>query len=329
MEKVLFEKARPVFLRGLSGEKNITASFRAVFRAAAGEEWRLRITASSAYRVWLNGEFAGYGPARAAHGYYRMDELPLTPQYDAEENRLVIEVAGYNVGGYYWLDQPAFVQAELCCDGSPARYTAVGEGGFAARRMTERMQRTQRFSFQRPFTEVYCLNGAYAFWQQHGGDGEPVEELPPRTVIPRGIPLPSYSLWPAREVTARGKLGYGNRPQRVFDDRSLTQISEICKGFPKKELTCCLSDEVQALSFAPSGGPCAFGEGAAVPADGYMLLDFGKNKSGFIRLELSCTASCTLYLLFDEVLCGGRYRLSAQRLLRGRKAGACGGRAHI
>lgn len=68
MEKVLFEKARPVFLRGMSGEKNITASFRAVFRAAAGEEWRLRITASSAYRVWLNGEFAGYGPARAAHG---------------------------------------------------------------------------------------------------------------------------------------------------------------------------------------------------------------------------------------------------------------------
>lgn len=305
MEKVLFEKARPVFLRGMSGEKNITAWFRAVFRAAAGEEWRLRITASSAYRVWLNGEFAGYGPARAAHGYYRMDELPLTPQYDTEENRLVIEVAGYNVGGYYWLDQPAFVQAELCCDGSPARYTAVGEGGFAARRMTERMQRTQRFSFQRPFTEVYCLDGAYASWQQHGGDGEPVEELPPRTVIPRGIPLPSYSLWPAREVTARGKLGYGNRPQRVFDDRSLTQISEICKGFPKKELTCCLSDEVQALSFAPSGSPCAFGEGAAVPADGYVLLDFGKNKSGFIRLELSCTASCTLYLLFDEVLCGG------------------------
>lgn len=60
-----------------------------------------------------------------------------------------------------------------------------------------------------------------------------------------------------------------------------------------------------------------------------MLLDFGKNKSGFIRLELSCTASCTLYLLFDEVLCGDDIDFLRSGCCAGRKAGACGGRAHI
>lgn len=66
-------------------------------------------------------------------GYYRMDELPLTPQYDAEENRLVIEVAGYNVGGYYWRISRLLCRRSFAATASPARYTAVGEGGFAAR----------------------------------------------------------------------------------------------------------------------------------------------------------------------------------------------------
>ena len=37
---------------------------------------------------------------RGPHGYYRMDELDLSPHLRAGQNVLAIEVAGYNVNSY-------------------------------------------------------------------------------------------------------------------------------------------------------------------------------------------------------------------------------------
>lgn len=312
-EDFVFQKARPVFLKGMAEEKNVMAAFRAVFHPQPQEDWTLRIAGSSAYRIWLNGRFAGYGPARAAHGFYRADEIPLGPLLSrADENVLVIEVAGYNAGGYYLLDQPSFLQAEVCREGCPVLYTASGEGGFAAWRIIQRMQRVQRFSFQRPFVEVYHLDGAYDAWKVGGGAeavretaGATVEEVEEKRLIARGIPLPFFALWPVERVAARGRVQYGQQPDRPFRDRSLTEISDICKGFPQAELECCLSEEVQSIACLPAARESPWTGEAQVDQDGFLLLDFGKNKSGFLGLTLECRERCRLYLVFDEVLCGG------------------------
>jgi hypothetical protein len=78
MNAVAFQCARPSWLRGRETEMNLTVGFRAAFEAAGVTGARLRIAGSSFYRIWLNGCFLGYGPARAAHGFYRVDEWPLT-----------------------------------------------------------------------------------------------------------------------------------------------------------------------------------------------------------------------------------------------------------
>ena len=57
----------------------------------------LTLAASTLYRVWVNGKFVAAGPARAVHGFYRVDELDLTEQLNKTENIIVIEVVGYNV----------------------------------------------------------------------------------------------------------------------------------------------------------------------------------------------------------------------------------------
>ncbi|HLA40421.1 MAG TPA: hypothetical protein VJ417_10505, partial [Candidatus Glassbacteria bacterium] len=112
-----FDRARPVWPAGQEREMNLTAGFRAVFSQPAGVPVRLRITGSSVYRVWLNGRFVHYGPARAAHGFYRLDEVNLTPFMRRGDNLLAVELAGYNVNSYYLLDQPSFLQAEIIAEG--------------------------------------------------------------------------------------------------------------------------------------------------------------------------------------------------------------------
>ena len=98
------KKAIPVWAEGREKEMNLTLGFRGAFEAKEKQNSVLRITASSLYRVHLNGEFIGYGPARAAHGYFRVDEYDLSKFLADGESLISIEVAGYNVNSYYTLD---------------------------------------------------------------------------------------------------------------------------------------------------------------------------------------------------------------------------------
>jgi len=114
--KVLFCSARPIWPKGRQTEKNLFVGFRAGFKRPKSGAAVLRITGSSVYRIFLNGDFLGHGPARGPHGYWRVDQWPLK-DLRAAENVLAIEVAGYNVNSYYLLDQPSFIQAEIVAEG--------------------------------------------------------------------------------------------------------------------------------------------------------------------------------------------------------------------
>ena len=120
-----------------------------------GGEATLYLAASTLYRLWVNGAFAGAGPARAAHGYYCVDCVELTDRLNREKNVVVIEVLGCNVNTYDTLDQPSFLTAEILRDHQPVLWT--GDSHFQAYDLKQRVQRIQRYSFQRAFTECYHL----------------------------------------------------------------------------------------------------------------------------------------------------------------------------
>ena len=106
MRKFYFEKAQAIWADGRSEEMNCELSFRTVI--PKGEETETFLAASSIYRLWVNGEFICAGPARAAHGWYRVDEICLSPFLTEDRNYVVTEVLGYNVNSYDTLDQPLF-----------------------------------------------------------------------------------------------------------------------------------------------------------------------------------------------------------------------------
>ena len=84
--KTAFIAARPVWIAGRETEKNVTALF--VAKIGRGEA-RIDLTASCIYRMFVNGRFVEYGPARGPHGYFRIDRVDLTPYCTEEENYLL------------------------------------------------------------------------------------------------------------------------------------------------------------------------------------------------------------------------------------------------
>ena len=112
-EAVSFVSAKPVWIEGREKERNVFAGFRATVDGKAAEDAVLRLTGCTICRVFVNGEFLGYGPARGPHGYDRVDEWPLKGRCKPGRNVIAIEVAGYNANSYYFIDQPSYLQAEI------------------------------------------------------------------------------------------------------------------------------------------------------------------------------------------------------------------------
>ena len=301
------KQAVPVWAEGCEKEMNLNLGFRASFIAKPGENATIRISASTLYRMYINGNFVGSGPARAAHGYFRIDEFPVGHFLKESENILAIEVAGYNVNSYYTLDQPSFLLAETEVDGKIVLATGRGDD-FEAFQIEERLQKVERYSFQRPFTEYYRMTEGYDRWRT--STDVPLErvvltDFPPVQLLPRHVAMPTFDVQEPIEVHSTGTIKKIT-PENYQKDRSLAAISDILKGFRENELEVFpVSQEIQEIvtesqeiiskSFASSGI-------ASLKKNEFNIYDFGTNFSGFIGARIKCLEPTRLIFYFDEIL---------------------------
>lgn len=307
-EPELMKEAVPVWAEGRETEMNLTLGFQGVFQAEENSGFILRITASTLYRVFLNGEFLGYGPARTAHGFFRMDEYNIGDVAKAGENILAIEVVGYNVNTYYTLDQPSFLQAELESEGNIVLATG-DDRGFKAFELKERLQKVERYSFQRPFTEYYRLDESFDDWKTSADISlTPVKlaEQAGGELIPRNLPMPDFETLRPVELYAEGMI-YFQKPDRYYKDRSLVRISNTFKGYPEPEIEVLPSQRMQEITTQTmtqvsekySGNPVVLAENE------FATFDFGTNLSGFIGSRITCSEPSTIIFHFDEILTDG------------------------
>ena len=112
-----FAAATPVWVAGAEREMNAFYGFSAAFDTQKGERPVLRLSAGAIARVWVNGRFAGYGPARAPEGYMRVDEWPLGDFVNGGRNVVAIEVSNPAVNTFYLPEQSGFLFAEVVSGG--------------------------------------------------------------------------------------------------------------------------------------------------------------------------------------------------------------------
>ncbi len=311
-EPAAFVSAAPVWAEGRETEINVQMGFRAVLDLSAEQaqaaDLSLRATGSTLYRCFVNGEFLGYGPARAGRGQYRVDAWPLAGRVRAGRNVVAVEVAGYNTNSYYVLDQPSFLQAEVVAGGKALAWTgADGAGGFPGTVIPERAQKVQRYSFQRPQIEVWRLAPETFAWRADPDAAfAPVKcaALAPRPLLPRGVPYPQFAVHPAEKVCAWGVMG-PHEPKQFWKDRSLVNIGPELKGYPESELETVPSMDLQRLKTTKIEPRDAAGAVIRLDAGNFAIADLGINLSGFPRMKVRCARPGRLYVLFDEALTNG------------------------
>ena len=158
-----FKKAVPVWMYGEKKTMNLTMSSVAKIKSAPSV---LYVAGTSRYIVFVNGNLIAHGPARAAHGYYKVDAIDITKHLDRDINYVALRTAGYNINSFSYLDVPPFICAEIESDGKITAFTDATKKdcGFKFYRCTERLQKVQKYSFQRTFVENYNLtNSAFEY----------------------------------------------------------------------------------------------------------------------------------------------------------------------
>ena len=182
----MFQQAKPVFPKGKELEKNLLATFRA--ETGSLRHATLHITAVSFYQVYVNGAFVGFGPARTAKGYARVDILPLNDFDAGEKNEIVIAVVGYNVMSLSTVCQPSFLCAEVRRDGEVIAFTGRDFVGYLP---TCKVQKTERYSFQCHFNEVWDFRKETSLTPDDARCELAVMKNPPK-MIERRAPYPYY-----------------------------------------------------------------------------------------------------------------------------------------
>lgn len=273
-------------------DKNVTVAFRYT-PDKNHENLELHISASNAFGVFSDGKLIFRGPIRSAHGYSHVSNVEFR---SVMPTCIVIEVAYYGINGFAYVDEPPFLAAELVANGEIVATAA----DFEAFRLTDRVQKVPRYSFQRAFSESYVMqNSREALYR-----GLPVRyprlslaETEGNTLTPCDISLPILSPEPINAVIERGHLGVNPTPH-FFRDRCIVNIGEKLKGYPFDTLESFPPDEVAALAFIPD--KCGDYDGRLT--DSYALFDCCVNRTAFIGLIAEVEKSATVYVIFDEIL---------------------------
>jgi alpha-L-rhamnosidase len=313
-EEPAIHAAKPIWPAGRETEMNLSVGFRAVIQAEAGSQATLRVAAATIYRASVNGQFVGLGPARGPHGYYRVDSWNLHDLLRPGPNVIAIEVAGYNVNSYYLLDQPSFLQAEVTSGDQIVASTAGPGVPFEALILGYRVQKVQRYSFQRPFIEVYRLAPGWDAWQRDPAAKPAAAKKvatavqPAKKLLPRRVLEPDFALRTPVAQVAAGKITPCKQQQSPWKDRSLTNIGPKLKGYPERQLAIIPSLELQKLDFTRTEDfprPYAKDSVVEISDNSFRILDLGADLTGTLAVTVQCVKPTRLYLAFDEILSHG------------------------
>ncbi len=312
---ITFRSAKPIWPRGREKEMNLWVGFRALFDAPVGKHVYLRAAGCTFYRIFLNGKFHAWGPARGPKDFFRVDLWDITPLLESGRNFVCAEVAGYNVNSYYVLDQPSFFQAEVTTDSDVLASTAGQGRRFEAQVLTQRIEKVQRYTFQRTFSEIYHLDPQSTAWRERAD--APMETVDctasePRKYIARGVPYPNYPQRQPELIAAEGEFDWsGKAPQSLYEDRSIPSAARIGQkmlGYAWSDLAEIPYLELQKTRTTVNNRvdtPYECDQPLRLKANQFKTLDFGTNLPGFFGAHVTVDVPTKLCFTFDETLTDG------------------------
>ena len=303
MRKFYFEKAQAIWADGRSEEMNCELSFRTVI--PKGEETKLFLAASSIYRLWVNGEFICAGPARAAHGWYRVDEICLSPFLTEDRNYVVTEVLGYNVNSYDTLDQPSFLTEEIWQGNEVISYT--GGESITIHDFKNRVQKVQRYSFQRAFIDAYQYedeNKCMYHMNESAQSLCKIEIQTDKRYIYRDVEMPGFETLEPVSVIKKGTAYYEKEKTEIIPEEYF--FKQDLKGYAREKTEIHVSEEAQKIQLQETEYSVNAIAIRQLPlSDEYAIYELPYNATGFFDIRLEVREKSRIFVMFDEILSNG------------------------
>ena len=288
----MFKKAVPVWAKEYVNEKNILLEFSKKIDFL-GENAKIRIAADALYRMFVNGKMVSHGPQRAGKGIWRMDEISLNLQKG--ENDIAIYVERFGVHSFEYVRQPSFLMAEIEMDGEIVASTDVS-GDFEARRILSKEQKVERYTYQRPFIEV---------WNLPIEKSEELELIKVDNIVimERTAPYPLFNEFDFNNLVAKGTVKVNFEPE--YHDFLCPSVKDNpVFSFREDEVGTFYRDILYELEttdikhFDETVENYSF----EINQNGFESFKLPFENTGFIKCTMECSEDSTVYFIHDEVL---------------------------
>ncbi len=298
----MFSKAIPVWGKYLNNIDKLNRHLIFQETVDSLNNVTIDIAASDFYRLTVNGNFVGFGPARTANGYARVDSYDLSgiKSSDNENNEIVIEVAGYHCKSLSTVLRESFLCAEITENGIVKKYTGRD---FDCFENTRRERKVERYSVQRHFSEIY---------DDSLSTKRTVQAVPVAhdiTFIPRRVPLASCIVSDTYKYMSRGAF-LETDDERIHSGEFGTGRKQNAYSFPPEkepEYGIFPAEEIKNKPYRYIGGVekrKISGEGElpiTLSAGEWLMVDFDMIITGFLRFFADVNEECDIIIAFSEL----------------------------
>ena len=284
----MFARSKPVYVAGKEKEKNFFSLWPIDFSASG--KMKLLLAGANEFSVYLDGKLIDYGPAKAAHGYHRVDEL----EFVAKEgnHRLLIILAGYNVYSFDRINEPPFIQYKLEKEGTCIAFSSKDSLCLPYKGHIEKVS---RFSYQRSFSESYGEDYSNEMFEFGKGLDVvlPLIEVEEKRFLPRRVSFGTFQEEAFQPVEKSPIRIDPSKP--IYQDRYMTD--EFIGKYPKEEwevdpnhVVSLLAIEEQSLSLDE-----------CIEANQSLAYRLPSSLTGFFHTRIEVSSDCEIYLHFDEI----------------------------
>lgn len=287
----MFEKAIPVWNQETEYKEKLNTHLVFSERTGSLSGCTLKIACADWYKLYINGEFVGAGPARSAVGYARVDEYNLSG-FGGENNIIVIYVAGFYCKSLTSVWQNSFFAAELCCGDNVLKYT----GRDFECRINERMvKKVERFSVQRYFQEIRDEH------KPERGALIQVQPVDGIEFIPRRVPFAYCEYNEYTNCISRGTYTEGEVVQK--NAYSFDPFAEPCWGvFDEDEIKNFPFRYIKNADLVCTDTSC---EMPLTLREGqWVMTDMGRINAGFITCRGGADEDADIIVAFSEYIDG-------------------------
>lgn len=285
----MFQKALPIFPKGKTWEMNTHIVLKATLDSL--KNTKIMLSASSFYQLFVNDHFVAFGPCRAAGGYARVDIFSLDRFHNDVGNTIRIEAVGYACRSLSTVYSPSFVCAEVLRGEESILWTG---GDFECFLSANYQQKTERYSSQRHFTEVFDAREKEPFSEEYLAE---TEIIPAPRFLPRTAPYSAYRDVKTEKAETVGTFTFDpDLPYRKL--RSSNPIDHYWGFYEEEEITYHPYRWIQRQKQMPTRRNQTFP--ILLNENEYAIFDLQKIESGLIRFSGEVLEEADLVIGYTE-----------------------------